>query len=99
VFAVTPGERVRLRLVNTLSDTPFRVALGGSRLTVIGSDGFPVEPVTVDTILLGMGERYDVVATAPPTGASPLVAVAECKDALVPATAAASRSNQNAISR
>ena len=77
-FAVTPGEAVRLRLVNAASDTPFRVALGGSPLTVIASDGFPVEPVTVDTILLGMGERYDVVVTVA-DGTFPLVASAEGK--------------------
>ena len=78
---VEPGERVRLRLINAASDTPFRVAVGGSRLTVVATDGFPVEPVTVDTLLLGMGERYDVIVTAPADGAAALVAVAEGKDA------------------
>jgi hypothetical protein len=34
-LAVTPGERVRLRLINAGSDTPFGVAVGGSRLTDI----------------------------------------------------------------
>lgn len=80
-FAVTPGERVRLRLVNAGSDTPFRVAVGGSQLTVIATDGFPVEPVTVDTLLLAMGERYDVDVTIPAASAIPLVAVAEGKGA------------------
>lgn len=80
-LAVRPGERVRLRLVNAGSDTPFRVAVGGARLTVVATDGFPVEPVTVDTLLLGMGERYDVVVTVPGAGTYPLVAVAEGKDA------------------
>jgi FtsP/CotA-like multicopper oxidase with cupredoxin domain len=80
-FAVTPGERVLLRLINAGSDTPFRVALGGSRLTVIATDGFPTEPVAVDTILLGMGERYDVLVTVLDPGAFPLVAVPEGTDA------------------
>ena len=80
-FAVAPGDRVRLRLVNAGSDTPFRVAVGGSQLTVIATDGFPVDPVTVDTLLLGMGERYDVLVTVPGSGAVPLVAAAEGKDA------------------
>lgn len=80
-YAVEPGEQVRLRLINAGSDTPFRVALGGSRLTVVASDGFPVEPVTVDTILLGMGERYDALVTVPRAGVFPLVAVAEGKKA------------------
>ncbi|MFF7643857.1 multicopper oxidase domain-containing protein [Streptomyces canus] len=76
-FKVTPGERIRLRIINAASTTPFRVAVGGSPLTVTASDGFPVRPVTADTILLGMGERYDAVVTAPRTGAVPLVAKVE----------------------
>ncbi len=73
-----PGQRVRIRLVNVAADTAFRVALGGHRLTVTHSDGFPVHPVTVDTVLLAMGERYDLEATLG-DGAFPLVAVAEGK--------------------
>jgi multicopper oxidase len=73
-----PGQRVRIRLVNVAADTAFRVALGGHRLTVTHSDGFPVHPVTVDTVLLAMGERYDLEAILG-DGAFPLVAVAEGK--------------------
>ena len=80
-YEVEPGAQVRLRLINAGSDTPFRVALGGGRLTVVASDGFPVEPVTVDSILLGMGERYDALVQLPEPGAFPLVAVAEGKRA------------------
>lgn len=80
-YAVEPGEQVRLRFINAASDTPFRVAVGGSRLTVVASDGFPVEPVTVDAILLGMGERYDALVTVPRSGVFPVVAAAEGKKA------------------
>ncbi len=73
-----PGQKVRVRLVNAGSDTAFRVALGGHRLTVTHSDGFPVEPTTVDAVVLGMGERYDVLVTLG-DGAFPLVAQAEGK--------------------
>jgi len=76
-----PGDDVRLRLVNAASDTPFRVAVGGTPLTVVATDGFPVDPVTVDNLLIGMGERYDVTFTAPTAAATPIVAVAEGKDA------------------
>ena len=76
-FKVTPGERIRLRIINAASTTPFRVALGGSKLTVTATDGFPVRPVTTDTVLVGMGERYDAVVTAPSSGAVPLVAEVE----------------------
>ena len=73
-----PGQRVRIRLVNAASDTAFRVALGGHRLTVTHTDGFPVVPTTTDALLLGMGERADVTVTLG-DGAFPLVAVAEGK--------------------
>ena len=73
-----PGQRVRIRLINAGSDTAYRVAVGGHRLTVTHADGFPVVPVEVDTVVLGMGERYDVIVTAG-SGAFPIVAVPEGK--------------------
>ena len=79
-ITASPGDRVRLRLINAGSDTAYRFAVGGHRLLVTHADGFPVEPVEVDTLLLGMGERYDVVVTAS-SGAWPIVAAAEGKSA------------------
>lgn len=79
-FDAKPGERLRLRLINAGAETAFRVALGGHRLTVTHSDGFPVNPVTVDTVLIGMSERYDVLVTVAGSGAFPLVASAEGKN-------------------
>jgi multicopper oxidase len=73
-----PGQRVRIRLVNAGSDTAFRVALGGHRLTVTHSDGFPVQPVEADALMIGMGERFDVTITLG-DGVFPLVASAEGK--------------------
>jgi multicopper oxidase len=75
-----PGERIRLRIVNTAADTAFRLAVGGHRLKVTHADGFPVRPVTGDALLIAMGERYDVVIRLG-DGAFPLVALAEGKDA------------------
>ena len=72
------GRRVRLRLINAGSDTAYRFAVGGHRLTVTHSDGFPVRPVDVDSLIIGMGERYDVVITAG-DGTFPIVAVPEGK--------------------
>jgi len=73
-----PGQRARLRIVNAGSDTAFRVALAGHRLTITHSDGFPVEPVTTDALMVGMGERYDVIVDLG-DGVFPLVASAEGK--------------------
>lgn len=71
--------RARLRVINAGSDTAYRVAIGGHRLTVTHADGFPIEPVEVDALLIGMGERYDVLVTLS-DGAWPFVALAEGKD-------------------
>ncbi len=78
-FTSTPGKRIRLRIINAGSDTAFRVALGGHRLTVTHSDGYPVNPVDTDAILIGMGERYDALVTLG-DGAFPLIAAAEGKN-------------------
>ena len=75
---IVSGARVRLRIINAASDTAYRFAVGGHRLTVTHADGFAVKPVEVDTLLLGMGERYDVIVTAK-SGAWPIVAAAEGK--------------------
>lgn len=80
-FEAKPGQRIRIRIINAGADTAFRVALAGHRMTVTHTDGYPVEPTDVDTLLLGMGERYDVVVTAG-DGMFPLVALAEGKNAV-----------------
>lgn len=74
-----PGDKVLLRLINAGADTAFRFAVVGHELTVVATDGYPVEPVTTGSLLIGMGERYDVVLTAG-EGAFPVVAVAEGKE-------------------
>ncbi|MFH9552786.1 multicopper oxidase family protein [Streptomyces sp. NPDC017435] len=80
VFRSKPGKRVRLRLINAGGDTAYRVALGGHKLTITHTDGFPVQHQQVDALLLGMGERYDVLVTLD-DGVFPLVALAEGKNA------------------
>ena len=74
-----PGRRIRFRLINAGGDTAYRFAIGGHRLTVTHTDGFGVRPLEVDTLILGMGERYDVAVTVG-DGAFPIVAVPEGKD-------------------
>ncbi|MFJ7203372.1 multicopper oxidase family protein [Streptomyces sp. NPDC098789] len=78
VFTARPGERIRLRIINAGGDTAFRLALGGHELTVTHTDGFPVEHAKTGSLLLGMGERYDVLVTAG-DGVFPLTALAEGK--------------------
>ncbi|MER8089146.1 multicopper oxidase family protein [Streptomyces sp. NPDC058316] len=79
-FSAKPGDRIRLRIINAGGDTAFRVALGGHRMTITHTDGYPVRHTTTDALLLGMGERYDVMVTAG-DGVFPLTALAEGKRA------------------
>jgi len=73
-LTIARGERLRLRLINASSATTFRVGITGHRLRVTHADGQPVAPVEVDTIVLGMGERYDATVTGADSGAWHLVA-------------------------
>ncbi|MER5761204.1 multicopper oxidase family protein [Streptomyces sp. NPDC002082] len=78
VFTARPGDRIRLRIINAGGDTAFRIALGGHEFTVTHTDGFPVQHTAARSLLLGMGERYDVLVTAG-DGVFPLTALAEGK--------------------
>lgn len=78
IFRARPGDRIRIRFINAGSDTAYRVSLGGHRMTVTHTDGWPVEHTDTDTLLLGMAERYDVLVTAG-DGVFPLTALAEGK--------------------
>ena len=55
------GDRVRLRFINGSAQTIFDVRIPGLKLTVIGTDGQLVEPVTVDEFRIGVAETYDVL--------------------------------------
>ncbi|MEV4113461.1 multicopper oxidase family protein [Nonomuraea sp. NPDC049695] len=80
-FRAKPGTRLRIRIINAGGDTAFRVALAGHRMIVTHTDGFPVQHAETDALLIGMGERYDVLVTLK-DGVFPLVALAEAKNAL-----------------
>ena len=58
-----PGERVRLRFINSGAMTFFDVRIPGLKMTVVQADGQNVEPATVDEIRLGVAETYDVIVT------------------------------------
>jgi CopA family copper-resistance protein len=56
-----PGERVRLRIVNSGGMSFFDVRIPGLKMTVVQTDGQDVEPVTVDEFRIGVAETYDVI--------------------------------------
>jgi len=59
----SPGEKVRLRFINSGAMTFFDVRIPGLKMTVVQADGQDVEPVTVDEIRIGVAETYDVIVT------------------------------------
>jgi CopA family copper-resistance protein len=57
----TPGERVRLRIVNGSSMSTFDVRIPGLAMTVVAADGRYVHPVTVDEFRIAAAEVLDVL--------------------------------------
>ena len=56
-----PGERVRLRFINSSAMTYFDIRVPGLKMTVFQADGNNVQPVTVDEFRIGVAETYDVI--------------------------------------
>ena len=61
--AFQPGERVRLRFINSAAMTTFDVRIPGLALTIVQADGTNVEPVEVEEFRIGVAETYDVIVT------------------------------------
>lgn len=56
-----PGERVRLRLINSSASTYFDFRIPGLKMTVVAADGNNIQPVVVDELRLAVAETYDVI--------------------------------------
>ena len=61
---LTPGKKHRLRLINTSVDGGIRVSLDNHVFQVISSDFVPIAPIQTDWLLIGIGQRYDVIINA-----------------------------------
>ena len=59
------GDKVRLRISNGGASSYFWLRYAGGEMTVVANDGNDVEPVTVDRLIIGVSETYDVVVTIP----------------------------------
>src|SRR6185295_14257945 len=71
-----PGERIRLRFINSAAMTTFDVRIPGLALTIVQADGTNVEPVEVEEFRIGVAETYDVIVQ-PRDGAYTLFAQAQ----------------------
>ncbi|KAJ4407264.1 laccase, multicopper oxidase, benzenediol:oxygen oxidorectuctase [Neurospora sp. IMI 360204] len=62
--SLTKGKKHRLRLINTSVENHFQLSLVNHSMTIISADLVPVQPYKVDSLLLGVGQRYDVIIDA-----------------------------------
>jgi len=60
-FAVQPGERIRLRLINAASARICGLVFEGHAPTVVALDGHPVAPHAAPRVVLGPGMRADLM--------------------------------------
>ncbi len=56
-----PGERVRMRFINSSAMTYFDIRIPGLKMTVVQADGNNVQPVPVDEFRIAVAETYDVI--------------------------------------
>lgn len=56
-----PGERVRLRFINSSAMAYFDLRIPGLSMTVVAADGNNVRPVKVDELRIAVAETYDVI--------------------------------------
>ncbi|MDD9978678.1 MAG: copper resistance system multicopper oxidase [Boseongicola sp.] len=56
-----PGERVRLRFINSSAMAYFDIRIPGLKMTVVNADGNNVQPVRVDEFRIAVAETYDVI--------------------------------------
>jgi len=62
---VSPGDKVRLRIINAASSSYFYLGFGQQKMTVVSADGIDVNPVEVDEIMIAIAETYDVIVEVP----------------------------------
>lgn len=74
----TPGERVRLRIINGSAMTNFNIRLPDLPMTVVQCDGQNIQPVDTDEFQIAVAETYDVIVT--PGEAKPYALIAEALD-------------------
>lgn len=64
IFQVRKGETYRFRLIATGTAYPWEISIDQHNLTVVSTDGYDIEPLTVDSVIIQPGERYDFILTA-----------------------------------
>ncbi|KAJ9136552.1 Multicopper oxidase [Pleurostoma richardsiae] len=58
------GKKYRLSVLNAAIEGHFQFSIDGHSMTVISNDLVPIVPYTADSVLVTMGQRYDVIIEA-----------------------------------
>lgn len=61
---LTTGKRHLLRVVNTSVNGAFRLSLDGHNITLVTSDFVPIQPLTVESVMINIGQRYEMIIEA-----------------------------------
>ena len=86
-YLFSPGERVRLRIINGSAMSFFNIRIPGVRMSVVQADGKNVRPIEVDEFQIGTAETYDIVVE-PTAEAHTVVAEAMDRSGMAVATLA-----------
>ena len=84
-YLFSPGERVRLRIINGSAMSFFNIRIPGVRMSVVQADGKNVRPIEVDEFQIGTAETYDIVVD-PTAEAHTIVAEAMDRSGMAVAT-------------
>jgi FtsP/CotA-like multicopper oxidase with cupredoxin domain len=60
----TPGKKYRIGLVGTQADGYLRFTIDNHNFTVISTDLVPIVPYVTNSLVLGGGQRYDIIVEA-----------------------------------
>jgi FtsP/CotA-like multicopper oxidase with cupredoxin domain len=58
------GNRYRIRLINVATEGHFQFSIDGHNFTVIANDLVPLVPYQTDSLVIGEGQRYDIIVEA-----------------------------------
>lgn len=81
-FSVQRGSTYRFRLIGAQADYAYKFYIGGHKLRVIATDGFFIEPIFADFLIVNTGERYDFLLDANQTAGTDFLIRAETLEAL-----------------
>ena len=78
VIEVSPGQKIKLRVISGTASTNFLMKLGKLNGKVVAVDGEPILPLTGNNFPIGIGNRLDIIVTIPKEeGNFPILAQAE----------------------